>query len=108
MREHEMRERLERYLRKAAVPTMVGMTIGMAGCGSSEDSPPAPLYGAVFVDASSAVPDAAKDSPGVTPLYMAVIPDAGADADASDGDIGAVPDYIAPMPLYMAVMPDSG
>jgi len=33
MKEHEMRERVERFLRRAAGPATVGVTMALAGCG---------------------------------------------------------------------------
>jgi hypothetical protein len=118
MREHEMRERIECAIRRATVPAAMGLTIALAGCGSTTTEP-AP-------GASDAA--AASDTGGAVALYMAQMPDAGAsdaavgvkylaqmpDAAAADDTGGAVALYMAQMPdsgaavRYMAQMPDSG
>ena len=107
MREHEMRERIDRLIRKTAVPAGVGITMALAGCSSTM------LYEGLVPPA-----DAQGGSQGAVPDYMALLPDAAArDANTADapGDAQAVdespvgyPDYAAPMPLYMAMMPDAG
>jgi hypothetical protein len=111
MKEHEMRERLERAIRRAAAPAAMGVTMALAGCGTSDaqngDGAVA-IYSALAPDAAlsdtgaavkymAQMPDAAADSPGVTPLYMAQMTDAGADA-ADANDTGAAVKYMAQMP----------
>jgi hypothetical protein len=92
MREHEMRERIERLIRRAAVPAGVGISMALAGCGGE-------------VVGSTAKSD---PTPPVQPRTDAAADPAPPMMDAS---VVPVPDnsmYMAPMPLYMAVMPDSG
>jgi hypothetical protein len=115
MREHEMRERIERLVRKAAVPAGVGISMALAGCIS--DGTNVPLYGAQCPrdypcpdPVQSPAKDATPDSPAATPLYMAVMPDAGTKDSAVDATDAGPTDATfdnAPVPLYMAVMQDA-
>lgn len=96
MREHEMRERMARLIRRAAVPAGVGITLALTGC-SSDIAPPVPLYAPVFPfdgggdAAGGSQGDAAGGSQAEAGTPDAVAPDDGeagaTDATTPDGPI---------------------
>jgi hypothetical protein len=122
MREHEMRERIERAIRKAAVPATVGLTMALTGCSST--TPTGSASDAAVADDSGAVAlymAQMDSSPGVK--YLAQMPDSGAGGAGGGAvalymaqlpDSGPAVRYMAQQPdggavaLYMAQMPDSG
>jgi hypothetical protein len=115
MREHDMRLRIESMLRKTAVPAGVGISMALAGCSSDSVTPEYMALCPMDAGCGPWYSDAATpDSPTATPLYMAVMPDAGAKdsaADANDAaptDAKSVDDTTPPFPIYMAMIPDPG
>jgi hypothetical protein len=121
MREHEMRERIERLIRKAAVPAGVGISMAVLGCSSNSTGGDNIVPDYMALCPPDCPPDAAQtqhkdatpDSPTAMPLYMAVMPDAGAKDSATDAnDAGAtdanpIDDTSYAVPLYMAVIQDA-
>ena len=109
MKEQDVRQRIESFLKRTArdmiIPASVGLSLGLVGCGSSSDvPPPLPEYGAVFL------PDAGlyADVPTYAPMYAGSFPPgvhAGAcsgtwsegvfleppDASADGDDVGTMP-----------------
>jgi hypothetical protein len=103
MRETEMRERVQNFmrtrLRYLLAPATLGLGLAIGGCTS--DGLSADDGGASKLDSAAATRDAGSDLGGAAPayaapMYMAQIPDAGPDLR------GAAPAYMAPM--YMAPM----
>ena len=114
-------ERARRVTRKVVVPTMLGASLALSGCGDGRSvasdakvvAEAGPLYGVPAPDAIYAAPwdggaippymgpDAgpqpeyiAPDDAGVVPPYMG--PDAGPQPDYLAPDLGPVPLYLGP------------
>ncbi len=104
MREQDMRNRVERFLRvrlrSLLMPATLGLGLAIGGCNSD---------GLSTDDGGD--PTAKQDAAGGNPIYSAPTPDAGAGKEVPV----AQPDYMAQMPdaglqvRYMAVLPkDAG
>jgi hypothetical protein len=128
MREQDMRDRVQNFLRatmrNVVMPASMGLGLALAGCGGSDD--PVAKYMAPMFDAAVDVPvqvdgpvakymgpmlDGGLDGAGgldsasidPTPLYMAIQPDAGAVTKY----MGPMPSDAGPAPMYMAIQPDA-
>jgi hypothetical protein len=128
MREREMHERVQQFLkvrmRAMVLPATLGLSLALAGCPSdgqetSEDGGNPALKqdgGTIAPVYSAAMPDAGKTDAQIT-KYMAPLPDAGINPEymAQLPDAGAAMKYMAQLPdaggavaLYMAQSPDAG
>jgi hypothetical protein len=129
MREKEMHERVQEFLkvrmRAMVLPATLGLSLALGGCKeeglesgdggnptiSQDASLVSPVYSAAMpdarlVDALGTKPDTGIADTGPTVKYMAQLPDTGAGTDS--------PVYMAPLPdtgiapEYMAQLPDTG
>lgn len=104
MRERDMRDRVQNFLRttmrNVVMPASVGLGLALAGCGGSDE--PVAKYMGPMPDATADVP---VQTDGPVGKYMSPLFDAGPD-DAGATDAGTAD--VTPVPLYMAAQPDAG
>ena len=128
MREREMHERVQQFLkvrmRAMVLPATLGLSLALTGCPkdgqeTSEDGGNPALKqdgGTITPVYSAAMPDAGKLDATVATKYMAQLPDVGITPDymAQLPDAGAAMKYTAQIPdtgvavRYMAQQPDGG
>ncbi len=103
MRERDMRDRVQNFLRatmrNVVMPASMGLGLALAGCGGSDE--PVSKYMGPMPDASGG--DVPIQADGPIAKYMGPMPDGGL-----DGAEGLDAASINPTPLYMAVQPDGG
>ena len=100
-------------IRKAVLPTVVGVGLAVSGCSNEVIEQRGPIVPQTDGEAEDGASDAAAaaDTGTAVPVYSAPLPDAGAVqpeymAPAPDGALYMAPDAGAIQPEYMAPAPD--
>ena len=124
MREREMRQRVEQFLkvrlRNMLMPATLGLGLAMSSCGSSNQ--PVPMYGQPFPSDVAMREDAAPVPDSQSPLDSGLgetgsgTQEAGGPVDMAQMPTDAARDvgmpggmlYMAPVPAYMASIPVDG